>query len=357
MILEFWYIPLPHEVTCSSGFFTQMAQVVVVGGGLAGLSACHTILDRGANVVLLDKNLFLGGNSTKATSGINGAGTATQLKLGIPDNKHIFYQDSAKSARAEIVPSLTKVLTHQSGDAVEWIQDKFKVDLSLVSRLGGHSQPRTHRGTEQFPGMTITYALMSTYEDACKAMPKRAKLVTKATAESLIFENGAVVGVNYKKDGKMHKIHGTVILATGGYAADFTDTSLLKKHRPELWDLPTTNGDHCTGDGIKMSMAIGGNTIHMDKVQVHPTGLVDPREPDAKVKWLAAEALRGVGGLLLDADGKRFADELGHRDYVTGEMWKGKGPFRLILNSKAGKEYLPTDVGSNGTASTTWDVA
>lgn len=124
----------------------------------------------------------------------------------------------------------------------------------------------------------------------------------------------------------------------GGYAADFTDTSLLKKYRPELLDLPTTNGDHCTGDGIKMTLDIGGNTIHMDKVQVHPTGLVDPKEPDAKVKWLAAEALRGVGGLLLDAHGNRFADELGHRDYVTGEMWKNKGPFRLVLNSKAGKE-------------------
>ena len=55
-------------------------------------------------------------------------------------------------------------------------------------------------------------------------------------------------------------------------------------------------------------------------------------------KFLAAEALRGVGGLLLDANGKRFADELGHRDYVTGQMWKGKGPFRLVLNSKAAKE-------------------
>jgi hypothetical protein len=49
------------------------------------------------------------------------------------------------------------------------------------------------------------------------------------------------------------------------YAADFTDTSLLKKYRPEIYDLPTTNGPHCTGDGIKMTLAVGGNTLHMDK--------------------------------------------------------------------------------------------
>lgn len=61
-----------------------MAQVIVVGGGLSGLSAAHTVLERGGRVLLLDKNNFLGGNSTKATSGINGALTRTQMKNGIP---------------------------------------------------------------------------------------------------------------------------------------------------------------------------------------------------------------------------------------------------------------------------------
>ena len=87
-----------------------------------------------------------------------------------------------------------------------------------------------------------------------------------------------------------------------------------------------------------MALEIGSNTLHMDKVQVHPTGLVDVKDPDASWKFLAAEALRGVGGILLDANGKRFVDELGHRDHVTGMMWKNKGPFRLVLNSKAGAE-------------------
>merc|ERR1719436_2008857 len=104
--------------------------------------------------------------------------------------------------------------------------------------------------------------------------------------------------------------------------------------------LPTTNGEHCTGDGIKMSEAIGAKTVDLEWVQVHPTGLVKPDDPDAKVKFLAAEALRGVGGLVLDANGKRFANELGRRDYVTGEMWKNKPPFRLCLNKAASDEII-----------------
>jgi succinate dehydrogenase/fumarate reductase flavoprotein subunit len=89
-----------------------------------------------------------------------------------------------------------------------------------------------------------------------------------------------------------------------------------------------------------MGEAIGGNSLDLEWVQVHPTGLVKPDDPDAKVKFLAAEALRGVGGIVLDANGKRFANELGRRDYVTGEMWKNKPPFRLCLNKAAADEII-----------------
>merc|ERR1712176_1097411 len=92
--------------------------------------------------------------------------------------------------------------------------------------------------------------------------------------------------------------------------------------------------------GIKMGEAIGGRSIDLEWVQVHPTGLVKPDDPDAKIKFLAAEALRGVGGIVLDAQGKRFANELGRRDYVTGEMWKNKPPFRLCLNKAASDEII-----------------
>ena len=288
---------------------------------------------------------------------------------------------------------------------MDWLQDKFKLDLSLVSQLGarnapcaprppsnprnpttlfhtrsllwfekkdktrdrndletydpkrtnpnafspfvtpfptpgGHSYPRTHRGKERFPGFTITYALMEALEKVMEGTDgELAKIVTKAEAKKLLTDaHGAVVGVEYVKGGETHKAMGPVVIATGGYGADYTGSSLLARHRPELQSLPTTNGDHCTGDGIKMAEAIGAGTVDMTSVQVHPTGLVNPSEPEAKVKFLAAEALRGVGGVLLDGNGKRFCDELGRRDYVSGEMNKGKGPFRLILNGKASKE-------------------
>merc|ERR1712232_1470958 len=87
-------------------------------------------------------------------------------------------------------------------------------------------------------------------------------------------------------------------------------------------------------------MGIGASSLDLEWVQVHPTGLVKPDDADAKIKFLAAEALRGVGGLILDKNGNRFANELGRRDYVTGEMWKNKPPFRLCLNKAASDEII-----------------
>merc|ERR550514_1790143 len=296
-------------------------QSIVVGGGLAGFSAAHTVLEHGGK-----------------------------------DTNEIFVNDTLKGGAKK--PEVAKVLCVESGPGVDWLMDKFELDLSLLARLGGHSMPRTHRGAERFPGMTITYALMQTFEKLAE-QSDRAKIINKAKVTKLIvngstdtglFEqieeclhlaNGAhVVGCVYEKGGVETKEYGPVILTSGGFGADFGNDSLLAKYRSDLLPLPTTNGEHCTGDAIKMGEAVGANSIDLEWVQVHPTGLVKPDDPDAKVKFLAAEALRGCGGLVFDANGKRFANELGRRDYVTGEMWKNKPPFRLCLNKAAQEEII-----------------
>mmetsp|Transcript_11414 Transcript_11414/g.16980 ORF Transcript_11414/g.16980 Transcript_11414/m.16980 type:complete len:642 (-) Transcript_11414:31-1956(-) len=337
-------------------------QVIVVGGGLAGMSAAHTVVQSGGRVLVLDKSPFCGGNSTKATSGINAAGTRTQRKLNIPDTPELFEKDTTTSAMEGARPDLIHVLTHESAPAVEWLMDSFNLDLTVIARLAAHSEPRTHRGKERFPGMAITYGLMEKLEEIAAA-GDRAQIINKATVVELIQdESGAVIGCVFEKKGQKFKEYGPVILATGGFGADFSEDSLLsqvseewdtlhawstdsraakqsggkKVPSPNLLTLPTTNGVHCSGDGVKLALKAGSGTFDLHCVQVHPTGLVDPAEPEAKVKFLAAEALRGSGGIILDKNGKRFCDELGKRDYVTGRMWlHNNGPYRLCLNGKA----------------------
>lgn len=172
-------------------------------------------------------------------------------------------------------------------------------------------------------------------------MPDRARLINRARVVKLIKQGNEVVGVEYTHKGETKQEFGVVILATGGFGHDFSPDGFLAKYKPETLPLSTTNGDHCTGDGMKMGSQIGADLVDMELVQVHPTGLVDPKEPNSKVKFLAAEALRGVGGILLNKTGDRFVDELGHRDFVTGEIRKTNnvdGGAWLVLNGGAAKE-------------------
>ena len=326
--------------------------IIVVGGGLAGLSAAHEAYLRGSNVVLLDKQGFLSGNSGKATSGINGSLTRTQINKEIKDTVEQFYKDTLESAKDRANPELIKVLTYKSADAVHWLQEIFDLDLSIVSRLGGHSQPRTHRGKDaKFPGMAITYKLLETLENLSIDQPDRVVILKNTQVIDLIIGDGFNVGgVKYKhlQTKTKGQLMGPVIMATGGYAADFTKNSLLRKYRPDVFNLPSTNGNHATGDGQKIMIKQKGVGIDLDKVQVHPTGLIDYDNKNVingveqpRFLFLGAEALRGEGGIMLNGKGERFVNELGTRDYVSGEMEKqlkaGNGPIRLVLNENAAK--------------------
>jgi succinate dehydrogenase/fumarate reductase flavoprotein subunit len=80
--------------------------------------------------------------------------------------------------------------------------------------------------------MTITYALMERLEDLAKSTPSKVKILKKARVTDLIKDaSGNVIGVTYEHNGAPQKAHGPVVIATGGYAADFTSDSLLKKYR------------------------------------------------------------------------------------------------------------------------------
>jgi len=151
-----------------------MPNAIVIGGGLAGLSAAHTLIQGGSHVTLLERNPFLGGNSTKATSGINGTPSRTQEKMGIKDGASVFLEDMVRSAHGKktgpMPPSypLADMFCDASGPAIDWLQDDFGLALDVVSRMGGHSNQRTHRTKSggKFPGMEITSALMKKYEQS-----------------------------------------------------------------------------------------------------------------------------------------------------------------------------------------------
>lgn len=125
---------------------------IVVGSGLAGLAAASQLISHRIPVRLIERAAKPGGNSIKASSGINGAPTKFQT---VTDTS--FFSDTVKSAGKAMSSStayrenLISTLTNNSQSAVHWLVEEKGVDLSRVAQLGGHTVPRTHRGAGQTP--------------------------------------------------------------------------------------------------------------------------------------------------------------------------------------------------------------
>nr|CCC47842.1 putative NADH-dependent fumarate reductase, fragment [Trypanosoma vivax Y486] len=319
----------------------KMSLVVVVGGGLAGLSAAIEAAGCGAQVILLEKEGRLGGNSAKATSGINGWGTRAQAKAGIMDGGKYFERDTYKSGvGGNTDPALVKTLSMKSADAISWLTS-LGVPLTVLSQLGGHSRKRTHRAPDTTDGtpMPIGHTIMKVLENHIRSnLSDRVTIMTNSSVTELLNErrehpDGSVqvrvtgVKIRHGDGDETQILADAVILATGGFSNDKTSDSLLREYAPDLPGFPTTNGPWATGDGVKLARRLGAKLVDMDKIQLHPTGLINPKDPANPTKFLGPEALRGSGGILLNKQGKRFVNELGLRSAVSRAIIQQKNEY------------------------------
>ncbi|CAB9500490.1 Succinate dehydrogenase [ubiquinone] flavoprotein subunit, mitochondrial [Seminavis robusta] len=308
-----------HHLRTTNSANQPHFDVIVVGSGLAGLTTTLEILDRGGRVALVEKEATLGGNSRKASSGINGC--CQENHNG--DSLEAFQKDTTKSAGRLARPPLIEELVTSSASALQWLHERVGVDLSQVAQLGGHSFPRTHRPALGMIGAELIAQLEKLVRSYVEEKQQLTILTThsvKNLVPALDGKGMAGVEVVNLQTNKTQTLHSTqVVLATGGFASDRRANSLLSQVRPDLVDFGTTGGSYSTGDGIALGTSIGAKTIDLDQIQLHPTGFVDPLHPEDPTKVLAAELLRGMGGLLLH-QGRRFCNELGTRDYVTKQM-------------------------------------
>jgi len=246
------------------------ADVIVIGGGLAGLSATIEAARHGARVTIVEKEKSLGGNSAKATSGMNGADTIPQRSLHIEDTPELFGADTTKSGGGRSKPDLVSILATNSASAVEFITS-FSVGLTNVVQLGGHSVPRTHRIPPTADGkpVAVGFSIVSMLRKYVETeLSGSVRVLTNSVFRSLLWEGDRVVGVVYEaEDGTEQKLKGNVIFAAGGFANDRTSAdSLLVKYVPKLSKLPTTNGIWATGDIIKATTGDGLSLVDMDQV-------------------------------------------------------------------------------------------
>ncbi|HBZ57998.1 MAG TPA: flavocytochrome c [Sutterella sp.] len=284
----------------------QKADVVVIGAGGAGMAAAVSAHDAGAKVVLLEKMAFPGGNTVRATGGINAAETPQQAKLGIKDTIDQMYKDTMKGGRNLNNPALVRSLAENSNAAVQWLIG-LGGDFNDVGFMGGATNKRCHRPTG---GAPVGPEVVKTLYGAVKA--RKIDLRTKSSVVEINQKNGTVTGVKVRtKDGKVYTINSkAVVLATGGFAAN---NELCAKFVPSLKGFATTNHAGAQGEGIGLAEGVAAGFVDMKQIQTHPTFC----ESSA---IMVTEAVRGNGAILVNTKGERFYDELSTRDKVSAAI-------------------------------------
>ncbi|WP_047998724.1 flavocytochrome c [Lactiplantibacillus herbarum] len=291
--------------------------VVIIGAGGAGMSAALAAKEKGLNPVILEKMPVAGGNTLKASSGMNASETTVQKKAGIKDSNEKFYQETLAGGHGTNDKQMLRFFVNNSASAIDWL-DGMGIKLNNLTITGGMSVKRTHRPAD---GSAVGGYLVSGLLRNVKK--NNIPIYVNADVTKINEQAGKVDGVNvtFDQDQKKTISSKAVIVTTGGFGAS---KAMIKKYRPDLVKYVTTNQAGSTGDGIQMITALGGYTVDMDKIQIHPTVYQKP-------PYLIGEAVRGEGGILVNTEGQRFTNEMGTRDVVSAAINKQSGKYAYVL--------------------------
>ncbi len=341
------------------------ADVVVVGAGGAGLSAAIEAQNAGAKVVILEATGISGGNTTRATGGLNAAKTTVQdtnefgqeagvlaqistaretypelddltdvveqqyneyleNPVGYFDSVELFKLDTLVGGGNLNDHDLVDTLVGNSSDAVDWLVS-HGAQMDLVGSFGGASVMRIHKpvndqGQSVAVGSYIVPVLTEVVSNA------GVEIIFNTRATEILMEDGKAVGVvGNNGEQKVTVNASAVIIATGGFGAN---AELVVEYAPQLDGFVTTNADMTQGDGISMVEAVGGALVDMEYIQIHPT-------VEQETSALITEGLRGDGAILVNQAGSRFVDEVGTRDEVSAEIIAQEGSYAyLIIDQK-----------------------
>ena len=248
----------------------EPCDVLVVGAGVAGLSAALAAADAGASVLVLAKASHRSSNSYAAQGGVAAA-------IGPDDDPGLHASDTLGAGRGLCRPSAVRLLTESAPGRIEQLRRLGVRFDDGLGREGGHSRDRVVHAGGADTGRHIADVLTARTREHSRVRLLEGERITTLSA-----------------------LHGSaVVLATGGYAA--------------LW-ARTTNPQGAIGDGLLLAHAAGAALADLELVQFHPTALRDENGHDG---FLLSEALRGAGATLLDDGGERFVDELAPRDVVA----------------------------------------
>jgi fumarate reductase flavoprotein subunit len=315
--------------TGNAGTGNLSADVVVVGSGLAGLSAALSAVENGATVIVVEKLGLPGGSSGYAGGGIGATETSVQARFGIEDPiaswRQLWVERQAQSLNAnDQYPDMTRVdwLLPQGAALIDWMISQGVVydrpegyGVDQVERL---HFPRKIGAAENDKGNGAT--LIQYLVEA--ATGKGVKLLLETRATELVVSGGTVTGVKVQtRDGESTISAKAVVLAAGGFAQS---PELLAKWIPSLPAVTSVASPGTTGDGILMAEKIGAALYEEPWIIGLYTG-VAPGNPLGNLSYTAS--------LYVAPNGRRVMNEAQHYALITNSAIKAGGVLYSIFDS------------------------
>lgn len=303
----------PEKTPAQDAEYT--ADVIIVGGGGAGLAAAVSAGDAGVSVIVIEKTGFLGGNSIVSGGIYNAPDPELQEPAGIEDSVEFFIKQTWEGGDKVANIDLVTTLCSNALDGLHWLEDMGMEFKDTITQGVGSLYRRTHSSV--MPNGT---GFIKTFRDHL-AGNENVQIIMETKGESLIQdESGAVVGVVATgRDGQTITLHANkgVILATGGFAGN---VEMRQKYcEGEKWPdlgkgLITSNMPAITGDGIIMAEAAGAALVDMDQIQ-----LLQVCNP-----WTGVTSDVVTGGvdacIYVNQEGNRFVREDGRRDVISAAI-------------------------------------
>ena len=312
--------------------------LVVIGGGAAGMIGAINASQQGLNVVLLEKQEFLGGASAICGGIVVAQGSEAQRNMGEKSDtpSKMAYDLLHNGHQRNDLSGLTFYALNV-GKSIDWAV-KQGVQLDTKAGFAFRAEHKTPR-VIPFVGGCPQYA--QTLREVLATTKTDVKLTTRAT--KLITTDGAVTGVEAKaKDGTTYEIAAkAVLLATGGYG--WNKEMLQGDLKHALYYGPVSS----TGDGHKMAEEAGAALQLMDCGKIYPQG-IESSPGIAKSTLQGNNAAYDISGILVDINGKRVTNEKGAGKDILATLMKQKKATLYLLMDKPSFEAFRKIIGNNG---------
>ena len=289
------------------------ADVIVIGAGLSGLSASVRAAEQGAEVILLEKMAYAGGNCILSTGILQAAGTKLQAQAGIEDSPEHYALDMAQGASADRDPVQMKMVSTLSGETLDWLADNGVEFSDKVTQGVGSTAYRAHQS------MPDANELVSGLVDA--ASQKGVMIQYDTPVLSLMTDDqGKVTGVVANQKGQpVEYTAKAVIIASGGFGGS---PEMLSKYWGDEYAKMTYAGSPgTTGEMIEEAARLGAKLTDMDKAAYG-----SPTVEVSKNMLITAMVLSG-GAILTDSTGSRFCNETGDPFDTSKSVVETQEPF------------------------------